>query len=1147
MNSTVLERSEIQVGEAEPSLKSLKILVVEDSEDDFVLLELLLSQGGFAPVCRRVETAAQLLKALEEDGWDLVISDYSLPGFTGLDALKLVQERHPELPLIIVSGAIAEDAAVAAMRAGAKDYVRKGDMARLLPSIEREVGEARNRVRGQMAAIAQARAEDALKQSELRFLQLAEAMPECFWLIDLATRRVIYVNSAYERIWGSRCQDLLDDRSDWLRFVHPEDRERMAASMDLRRHGGVNEEFRVRRSDGATRWLQVFTFPMQDANGQVLRVGGVARDITDSKAQRETLHQREAEARQAAATMTAVLDALPAHIAMVDAQGLITSVNAQWRYFGEANGYLPAGFGVGQSYFEVCARAAAAGESEAQEVAGGLKRVIEGKDQSFSLIYPCHAAEEQRWFRVSVSPLAGASPRGAVVMHTNVTERVEAEQRLAQLAHYDSLTELPNRLLFRDRLESALLLARRNEWKLALIFIDLDRFKVVNDTLGHLAGDRLLQEVARRLRSALRASDTVGRLGGDEFAVLIPKLEEHQEAAVVSRKLIEVLAAPFSLDGNEVFTSGSLGITVFPTDADDGENLIRHADTAMYRAKEVGRNNYQFYTAAMNERALEKMQLEADLRRALAHDEFVLHFQPKVSCTTGRIYGVEALLRWQHPARGLVPPAEFISVLEETGLIAPVGEWVLREACAKAVQWQRERLPQVVVSVNVSGVQLASAGFFEQVKATLDATGLEPRFLDLELTESLLMRDAEQAIATLDRLKGIGVHISVDDFGTGYSSLSYLKRIPLDWVKVDRSFVQDITADPNDASITRAVITMAHNLQLKVVAEGVETEGQLGLLIANKCDAIQGYYFSKPLPADELVELLRSGRQLASNLLPGTAEQRSLLLVDDEENILMALKRILRRDGYRIFTANSAREGLEVLSQNRVDVIVSDQRMPGMTGVEFLRRVKEIHPEVVSIVLSGYTELQSVTDAINEGAIYKFLTKPWDDEHLRANIQEAFRRKEMADENRRLAREIQASNAELARSNAQLAGLLAEKTRRMQLGESVLSTMHEVVQNVPWAIIGVAPDGLVAVANAAAERLFGAELPMFGRFAEEMLPEELINWINQAKEPEMQIEADGGRYRVTRRPMGEHSPGAGALLVFEPIETAATGRSEVRP
>jgi FixJ family two-component response regulator len=315
----------------------------------------------------------------------------------------------------------------------------------------------------------------------------------------------------------------------------------------------------------------------------------------------------------------------------------------------------------------------------------------------------------------------------------------------------------------------------------------------------------------------------------------------------------------------------------------------------------------------------------------------------------------------------------------------------------------------------------------------------------------------------------------------------------------------------------------------------VETEGQLGLLIANRCDAVQGYYFSRPLPGAEFLALLASGKQLSSNLLPDRPAERTLLLVDDEENILMALKRLLRRDGYKILTACGGREGLELLATNRVDVIVSDQRMPGMTGVEFLRMVKDLHPEAVSIVLSGYTELQSVTDAINEGAIYKFLTKPWDDEHLRANIQEAFRRKEMADENRRLAREIQASNAELARANAQLADLLEEKSRRIEMGESVLGTMQEVVQNVPWPILGLAPDGLIAVANRAAEEVFGHELPAFGSFSEESLPADVLAWLKGGAGEAMELGCGDKRYRISRQPMGMRSHSTGVLLVFQPI------------
>ncbi len=529
----------------------------------------------------------------------------------------------------------------------------------------------------------------------------------------------------------------------------------------------------------------------------------------------------------------------------------------------------------------------------------------------------------------------------------------------------------------------------------------IDNFKTINDTLGHTVGDALLREVANRLSSCLRDTDTVGRLGGDEFGIILPEIGGSEDAAMVARKLIASCAQPHLIEGHELFVSASVGITLFPHDAVDSELLVRNADTAMYRAKELGRNTYQFFTAEMNRNTQDKLRLERDLRHALTKGEFLLHYQPKVSCTTGEITGFEALLRWQHPLRGLVGPVEFIPILEETGLIVPIGEWVLTTACAQAQRWHDEGLGVPGMAVNISGRQIQLADLCQTVKVALETSRLTPACLELELTESQLMKDAEGIIGLLSRLKAMGVKLSVDDFGTGYSSLAYLKRFPLDCLKVDQAFVRDIIADTNDVSITRAIITLAHSLKLKVVAEGVETEGQLGLLIANHCDEIQGYYFSRPLPAEEATALLRAGRSLNSRMMSGMKPSRTLLLVDDEANVISALKRLLRQDGYDILTALSAEQGLELLASHPIDVIVSDQRMPGMSGVEFLRRAKILHPETVRLVLSGYTDLQAVTDAINEGAIYKFLSKPWDDVNLRNIIKEAFRSKEMADQNRR--------------------------------------------------------------------------------------------------------------------------------------------------
>ena len=673
-----------------------------------------------------------------------------------------------------------------------------------------------------------------LRQGENRFVQLADNIPESFWLIDIAARRVVYANPAYATHWGGSVEDLYRNRFDWLRFIHPDDLDRMREAVRRNPRGGVNEVVRIVHPNGGERWLHIRSFDMKDEQGNAHSVGGVGTDITDLVLQREALRASEA-------VQKGVLDALPANIAILDAEGVIVAVNEPWSRFAAENSHDPSSAGVGCNYIRICEKSWGESAEEAQDIAVGIRAVIDGLQHEFSLVYACHSPTEKRWFRVLVTPLEAGGNRGAVVMHLNVTETVEAQQRLTHLAHFDSLTGLPNRLLFRERLKAALAMVQRQGGRLAVMFIDLDRFKVVNDTLGHLAGDALLQQVATRIGGCLRASDTVGRLGGDEFAVLVPDPEREHDVTVVARRLVDTLAQPITLEGQELFVSASIGITLYPDDCDDLEKLIRNADTAMYRAKELGRNNFQFFTAAMNARVKEQLQLETDLRRAVQRQEFILHYQPKVSCSHGGITGFEALLRWQHPVRGLVSPMEFIPLLEETGLIVPVGTWVLQQACQQAAAWHRAGHGQLTVAVNLSARQLQSEALVQDVRQALEDSGLPPQALELELTESLLMSHVEDNIALLNRLKAMGVQLSVDDFGTGYSSLAYLKRLPLDTVKVDRAFVQDITADPGDASITRAVITMAHNLRLKVVAEGVETEGQIALLVANHCDEMLGY------------------------------------------------------------------------------------------------------------------------------------------------------------------------------------------------------------------------------------------------------------------------------------------------------------------
>jgi diguanylate cyclase (GGDEF)-like protein len=430
-----------------------------------------------------------------------------------------------------------------------------------------------------------------------------------------------------------------------------------------------------------------------------------------------------------------------------------------------------------------------------------------------------------------------------------ITERTQAN--LYSLAHFDALTGLPNRLLFLDRLSQTMAQAHRNERLVAVMLLDLDRFKAINDTLGHTMGDLLLKSVAERLVGCVREDDTVARLGGDEFTIMLPEIHHIQGAATVAQKILDALAQPFFLDGHELFVGVSIGIVLYPFD-EDLNVLLRNADIAMYEAKQHGGNAYQFYTAEMNTATLERLSLEGALRRALARGEFELHYQPQVDLARGEIVGVEALLRWRHPDLGLLGPMEFIPLAEENGLIVPIGEWVLRTACAQVRAWQEAGLRPIRVAVNLSVRQFYQKDLVEIVARILEQTGVDSRYIEFEITESCLMQNTQAMVALLTELNRLGVRFSIDDFGTGYSSLAYLKRFPIDTLKIDRSFVCDIGTDPDDAAIVKAIIALAHSLEMRVVAEGVETPEQLHFLRTHGCDEIQGYLISRPLPADEV-------------------------------------------------------------------------------------------------------------------------------------------------------------------------------------------------------------------------------------------------------------------------------------------------------
>ena len=461
----------------------------------------------------------------------------------------------------------------------------------------------------------------------------------------------------------------------------------------------------------------------------------------------------------------------------------------------------------------------------------------------------------------SVAPIHNreGEATGAVIVFRDVSAARAMSLQMSHSAQHDFLTGLPNRMLFNDRVNQAIALAPRHMKKVAVLFLDLDGFKHINDSLGHPVGDKLLQSIALRLVNCVRAADTVSRQGGDEFVVLLSEVAQAEDAAITARRMLQAVAEAHGVDHHDLHVTTSIGLSIYPDDGLDAETLIKNADTAMYQAKENGRQSYQFFKPAMNVRAVERQSIEESLRRAVEREEFTLHYQPKISLATGEITGAEALIRWTHPTRGAVSPAQFIPVAEDCGLILPIGKWVLREACRQARAWMDAGLPLRSVAVNISAMEFRQEEFLRGVFAILEETGLHPRCLELELTESVLMKHVDSTESILKALRARGVQVAVDDFGTGYSSLSYLRRFPIDALKIDQSFVRQITSAPDETSIVTAIISMGRSLKLRVVAEGVETQQELAFLQGNHCDEAQGYYFSRPVPAAEFAKLLESG------------------------------------------------------------------------------------------------------------------------------------------------------------------------------------------------------------------------------------------------------------------------------------------------
>ncbi|OZG70714.1 signal transduction protein [Hahella sp. CCB-MM4] len=582
----------------------------------------------------------------------------------------------------------------------------------------------------------------------------------------------------------------------------------------------------------------------------------------------------------------------------------------------------------------------------------------------------------------------GATSRMFVLR--DVTEKRRQEAIIEFQATHDPLTGLPNRSLFYGRVTQAINHAQRSGEKLAIMFIDLDKFKLINDTLGHNAGDELLRIMSARLKECTRDCDTLARIGGDEFVLLVDQAGSEAALTHLASRLIEAVSVPVSLLGYTHAISCSVGISTYPDDGDTVELLLKRADIAMYRAKDAGRNAFQFFTYQMQDRLNERLKLEICIKQALEKKEFYLHYQPQVDLRTGKIMGLEALIRWESAELGFVEPSEFIPAAEDSRQIIKIGEWVLRTVCSDLKSWKEQGISLVPVAINISALQFTGQNFVRLIKDVISQYDVDAKYLELELTETLSMSDPEASVALMRRLRGIGVSMAIDDFGTGYSNLSYLKRFPVNKLKIDRAFVSGLTNSPDDHSIVMAIIRMAQGLGLKTIAEGVETAGQLSLLAEQCCDAIQGYYFSRPISLKDITAMLKAGGRLDLTEVGRSPEKNTLLVIDDEPNVLVSIKRTLRGEPYEILTAEKTTEAYEILARHEVGVVLSDLKMPNESGVEFFSKIKMMYPQTVRILLTGYGTIDSLENAINQGEIYRYMAKPWDSNQLTEVISSAF-------------------------------------------------------------------------------------------------------------------------------------------------------------
>jgi len=820
------------------------VLLIEDDPADARLIQDALADLPDSTFhVEWVCCLADAIERLQSAPVDVILLDLTLPDSQGILAFDQVFAARPEALILVLSTESDEELAREAVARGAQDYLAKVHInAHWLPRALNYVIE-RKAIR------------ESLRLSESRFRAMSDAAPLGIFVSD-ADGACEYTNAAYHKISGLSFDESLG--MNWSMAIHPEDRERVLAEWRIaaRSQEAFQTEFRFLQGDDRVVWTRINSATIRDGKTSLGLIQTV-EDISERKtAELELLAAEDAlfaEKERAQVTLDSIGDA----VLTTDLQGKVSYLNRQAE---KMTGWSREE-AVGHPLTEVFSIV----DGTTRQVVANPAKVAITQNQTVGLANNCILIRRdglELAINDSAAPIHDRDGQviGAVLVFEDVSESRAMTLKMSHLARHDFLTGLPNRMLLTERLSQAIGLAQRHHRQVALLFIDLDCFKNINDSLGHTIGDQLLQSVGERLLATVRATDTVCRQGGDEFVILLPEIEQPQDAAHIAQKLLDAFAVPHLIGGQELHITLSIGISVYPDDGVDLDAVLQNADTAMYHAKTNGRNNFQFFRADMNTRAVRRLLIENNMRRALKQGEFVLNYQPQINLASGAITGAEALIRWRDPDLGAIPPGQFVPVAEECGLIVTIGHWVLREACQQVKVWLDSGLRVPSIAINISAVEFRHKNFLEGLAQILDETGLTPDYLELELTESLLMHDVESSATVLESLKDMGIKLAIDDFGTGYSSLSYLKRFPITTLKIDQSFVRDITTDINDATIVSAVVGMGRNLNHRVIAEGVETREQFEFLSMRQCPEGQGFLFSHPLPAEDFARLLVAGK-----------------------------------------------------------------------------------------------------------------------------------------------------------------------------------------------------------------------------------------------------------------------------------------------